>query len=139
MSQHVEIPMAFKSKILAEYLIHEDEATGATRKLKRDVRLKDGRTFPKDSPVDVKFFGDKDNGHAVCEITVQGNDDSNRTYKTSIANLPNTVSGFTKPSNATMEKWISDGIAKTPTGKKTEPDGYAEDGSPSWLLALGLI
>jgi len=40
---------------------------------------------------------------------------------------------------ATMEKWVSDGIAKTPTGKQTEPDGYADDGSPSWLLALGYI
>lgn len=111
----------------------------APRRLKRDVNLKDGRKFPKDSPVEVRFFGDKDNGYAVCEITVLGDDDSNRTYKTAIANLPNSVSGFAKPSLVTMEKWISGGIAKTPTGKKTEPDGYAEDGSPSWLLALGLI
>lgn len=118
---------------------HGNVALGASRKLKRDVKLKDGRTFPKDSAVDVKFLGDKDNGHAVCEITVQGTDDSNRTYKTAIANLPTTVSGFTKPSMSTMNKWINDGIAKTPTGKSTEPDGYGDDGSPSWLLALRLI
>ena len=114
-------------------------ALGAARKLKRDVKTKDGRTFPKDSPVDVKFFGDKNNGHYICEITVQGDDDSNRTFKAAISSLPTTVSGFTKPSIITMNKWMSDGIAKTPTGKKTETDGYGDDGSPSWLLALGLI
>ena len=110
----------------------------SSRSLKRDVKLKDGRSYPKGSPVEVKFFGDKDNGHKICEIKVLGSTDmSNTTCKTSIANLPLTVSGFAKPSIATMNKWSNDGIAKTPTGKKTEPDGYADDGSPSWLLALG--
>lgn len=118
---------------------HGNAALGAARKLKRDVKTKDGRTFTKDSPVDVKFLGNTGNGYYVCEITVQGDDDSNRTFKTAIASLPATVSGFTKPSIATMNKWMSEGIAKTPTGKSTEPDGYADDGSPSWLLALGLI
>ena len=127
--------MTFLSRINKTYTV-----TAASRSLKRDVKLKDGRTFPKGSLVEVKFFGDKDNGHKICEVKVLGSTDmSNTTYKTSIANLPTTVSGFTKPSNATMEKWVSDGIAKTPTGKKTEPDGYADDGSPSWLLALGYI
>ena len=113
---------------------------GAARMLKRDIKLKDGRTFPKGSNVDVKFFGDKDNGHKVCEITVLGSTDmSNMVYKTAIYNLPKSVSGFTLPSMTTMRKWLDDGVAKTPTGKKTEPDGYAEDGSPSWLLALGYI
>jgi hypothetical protein len=127
--------MAFISRILETYTV-----IAASRILKRDVKLKDGRTFDKGSPVDVKFFGDKDNGHKVCEINVLGSTDmSNMTFKTAIANLPTMVSGFTKPSDATMEKWVNDGYAKTPTGKKTEPDGYAEDGSPSWLLALGYI
>ena len=130
--------MTFISRITKAYSI-----TAATRSLKRDVKLKDGRTFPKGSSVTVEFFGDKDNGHKVCEITVQSNDaqfaTGHRTYKTAIANLPTTVSGFTKPSLITMEKWNSEGYAKTPTGKKVEPDGYAEDGSPSWLLALGYL
>ena len=127
--------MTFLSRITKAYSI-----TAAARYLKRDVKLKDGRTFPKGSPVVVKFFGDKDNGHKICEITVQGSTDmSNMTYKTAIANLPTTVSGFALPSIMTRQKWISDGVAKTPTGKKVEPDGYAEDGSPSWLLALGYL
>lgn len=127
--------MTFISRINKAY-----DVTATSRLLKRDVKLKDGRTFTKGSSVEVKFFGDKDNGHKICEVTILGSTDmSNMSFKTSIANLPTTVSGFTKPSNATMEKWVSDGIAKTPTGKKTEPDGYADDGSPSWLLALGYI
>jgi len=108
--------------------------TATSRSLKRDVKLKDGRTFSQGTACEVKFLGNKDNGHKVCEISV-GSD----TWKASISNLPTTVSGFTKPSNATMEKWVDDGYAKTPTGKRVEPDGYAEDGSPSWLLALGYI
>lgn len=46
---------------------------------------------------------------------------------------------FKAPTVRTMEKWSSDGVAKTVTGKRCEPDGYGPDGSPSWLLALGLI
>jgi len=106
----------------------------AARTLKRDVKLKDGRSFEKGNPATVTFFGDKDNGHMMCEITVQ-----DKTFKTAIAKLPATVSGFTQPSVAVMTKWNNEGYAKTPTGKKVEPDGYANDGSPSWLLALGLI
>lgn len=46
---------------------------------------------------------------------------------------------FKAPSNSTLEKWCDDGVAKTVTGHKVEPDGYGPDGSPSWLLAMGLI
>ncbi len=49
-------------------------------------------------------------------------------------------SPFTKPpTEETMWKWSDLGIACTVTGKRTEPDGHGPDGSPSWLLALGLI
>ena len=43
------------------------------------------------------------------------------------------------PSLTTLKKWSNNGIAKTPSGKKVEPDGYGPDGSPSWLLITGLI
>ncbi len=52
----------------------------------------------------------------------------------------NTLSGFTKPpSMNTLEKWSNDGVAKSVTGARVEPDGYGPDGSPSWLLVLGFI
>lgn len=110
--------------------------SAAKRILKRDVKLKDGRTYAKGTIVEVKFLGniDKENGHRICEIHTETD-----SWKLSIGNLPSTVSGFVKPSEMTMEKWSEEGYSKTPTGKKTEPDGYADDGSPSWLLALGLI
>lgn len=46
---------------------------------------------------------------------------------------------FKAPSINTLEKWSFDAVAKSVTGKRTEPDGHGEDGSPSWLLALGYI
>jgi len=50
------------------------------------------------------------------------------------------LTGFNRPpGNRTLEKYSFDGIAKTPTGHRTEPDGYGPDHSPSWLLVLGLI
>lgn len=48
-------------------------------------------------------------------------------------------SAFRAPSVATMEKWSSDGVAKSIGGKKVEPDGYDENGLPSWFIILGLI
>ena len=44
-----------------------------------------------------------------------------------------------RPSIATMERWISSGVAKATDGCTVEPDGYCEHGKPSWLIAEGLI
>lgn len=46
--------------------------------------------------------------------------------------------GIKVPSLAKLEKYSDDGIASTPFGGRTEPDGWAE-GAPSWLLVMGLI
>lgn len=46
---------------------------------------------------------------------------------------------FESPSMEQLEAWVYDGTCETVTGETTEPDGYGPDGSPSWLLALGLI
>ena len=43
------------------------------------------------------------------------------------------------PTTATLERWMDDGICKTPSGHRVEPDGHGPDGSPSWLLLLGMI
>lgn len=43
------------------------------------------------------------------------------------------------PTLKTLEKWCSDGVAKTPFGKRVEPDGTDEFGAPSWVRAMGLI
>lgn len=50
------------------------------------------------------------------------------------------LKGFRKPPTLnTLYKQDSNGIVATPTGKRVEPDGYGPDGSPSWMLCLGLI
>lgn len=55
-------------------------------------------------------------------------------------NAVNNITGVNKcPSVSAMGRWVSDGVAKTVTGERTEPDGYGTDGAPSWLLAIGII
>lgn len=50
------------------------------------------------------------------------------------------LNGFRKPPTfKTLEKYSNNGIAKTPLGNSTEPDGYDSQGAPSWMLVLGLI
>lgn len=50
------------------------------------------------------------------------------------------LTGFkSPPSMKTLEKWVSDSVAKSITGKRVEPDGYDTHGFPSWLLVIGLI
>lgn len=43
------------------------------------------------------------------------------------------------PSLRNLQKQDWNGIVKTVTGQRVEPDGYGPDGSPSWMLVLGLI
>lgn len=53
---------------------------------------------------------------------------------------PHWAKDITKlPSQATIEHWMMDGVAETVEGDDIEPDGIGANGSPSWLLALGLI
>lgn len=58
-----------------------------------------------------------------------------------LINAHKNFTGFSKsPSINTLEKWENEGgYCRTPTGHKTEPDGYGPDGSPSWMLVMGII
>jgi len=51
----------------------------------------------------------------------------------------NHVKFYKEPSISKLEKMSDDGICTTVTGDKVEPDGFGENGSPSWLLVMGLI
>ena len=67
-------------------------------------------------------------------------DSAGNSVLVSTETLAQKVSGVTNaPSIATMEKWSSNGIAKSLLGAKVEPDGWDSDGSPSWMLAMGMI
>jgi len=59
--------------------------------------------------------------------------------KVQTKNLHKYVSGFSKVPGEHALFEMAEGIAKSVTGKRVEPDGYGPDGFPSWLLALGLI
>ena len=104
-----------------------------TVKVKKDVRLKSGDVIPTGEEVKITFT----NYGRILEVESSS---LGRTVK-----IP-TTSGYryfskfiNPPSVGTMEKWVSDGIAKTVTGHRTEPDGFGPDGSPSWLLVIGVI
>ncbi|MGW1627650.1 hypothetical protein [Streptomyces sp. NPDC002172] len=47
--------------------------------------------------------------------------------------------GAGMPSIEQMQSWMSEGGAEARDGCWVEPDGTCEHGSPSWLLAAGLI
>lgn len=135
---NAELSRAFKEKVKVfgnSNLADAPHAVAANRTLIRDVSLKDGTTFSKGSPASVKFLSEEASKQGrICEVEVDG-----RTFTTLVTKLPVTLSGFKKPSEQTLEKWVNDGVCKTPTGQTVEPDGYGSDRSPSWLLAMGLI
>ena len=48
-------------------------------------------------------------------------------------------SAFREPSLKKLENWSNDGVCQSVLGERVEPDGWDSYGSPSWLLALGMI
>ena len=94
-------------------------------KTKKQINLKDGTTLPKGLP--VTFIPGKD---SRCLVHSPEHSEPLQVRITS---------AFPAPSMISLERWSDDGVCKTPTGKRVEPDGYGPDGSPSWLLAFGMI
>jgi hypothetical protein len=63
----------------------------------------------------------------------------NEVKLTRLETANNKLTGINKcPGMKTLEKY-SDCISKSVTGCRVEPDGYGPDGSPSWLLVVGVI
>jgi len=52
---------------------------------------------------------------------------------------PERGGGAGMPSIEQMQSWMSEGGAEARDGCWVEPDGTCEHGSPSWLLAIGVI
>ena len=98
----------------------------------KDVKTKQGENFKAGTEID-KIEYDKYGLKAILHV-------NGLSISVSSKNLYKYVSGFKKPpSMRALEKMASDGIARSITGKKVEPDGFGPDGSPSWLIALGLV
>lgn len=100
----------------------------------KDTKFKDGTTLAKGTSVTVTYSGNRDKSRYMT-LNHDGT-----THTVSIENGYNLLKGYPKPpSMATLEKWDSEGISKTPSGYQTDPDGFGDDDSPSWLLVMGLI
>ena len=102
----------------------------------RDIAGKsNGITILKGEKVTVKFD---------AKTTVEGLSSNSRFSVTTddgrrlISSRPDLV-GIRTPGIRTLEKWSNDGIAKSVFGARVEPDGHDANGSPSWLLFMGLI
>lgn len=122
---------------VTEYTARKKEfgvtASGIDSKTKIELKWKNGTITPAGTPVHIDF----------CEtcpgriyVTI-----GESVYKTGLVNKAHSrFSGITKvPGIRTLQKYSWNGIAKTVTGEKTEPDGYGSDGSPSWMLVVGII
>ena len=89
-------------------------------------------TIPTGSPVEWRFI---EGNNQRIEIKFE-----DKVKTLSIISASRKLTNFTsEPSLRTMEKWMDNGVAFSVTGKRVEPDGHGEDGSPSWLLVMGLI
>ena len=91
----------------------------------KEIKLKDGSTLPKG--LKVTFIEGKD---TRCLVHSPAHPEPLQVRITS---------AFKAPSMSSLERWNNDGVCKTPTGKRVEPDGHGHDGSPSWLLVFGVI
>ena len=96
-----------------------------TPKTQKAIKLKDGTTLQSGLP--VSFIEGKDR---ICQVHSPAH---------AAPVLVRITSAFKVPSVSTLERYSFDGVCKTPTGQRTEPDGYGIDGSPSWLLVMSLI
>ena len=100
----------------------------------KDLKFKDGTTLAKGTVVTVSYEGTREKAESMT-LNHDGT-----THKIRIENGHKYLKGFPKPPNiSTLEKWSEEGIGKTPSGYQTEEDGHGPDGSPSWLLVMGLI
>ena len=104
----------------------------------RDLNFsKSGVTIPAGTNLNLSFL-EKNHTQAVIEF-------NGKRFGLRIANLHSTVKStdgvkFGKcPSLPKLEKMSNDGVCTTVTGHRTEPDGTGPDGSPSWLLVMGVI
>jgi len=101
--------------------------------LSAELKLRDGTVYEKGTRAEV-FFSERK--PSISEVEIEG-----RKIKIGTAKLYKYLRGFPKPpSMRALEKMGDAGSGTTVTGARgVEMDGYGPDGSPSWMLAMGLI
>ncbi len=99
-------------------------------KTQKEIKTKSGEILPKGSPVTFRGL-DEESTRNSSLCLVQGI--RPEPYKVRI------TSAFKSPSIEQLAEWVNDGVCESILGETVEPDGCDEHGSPSWLLALGMI
>ena len=92
------------------------------------MKLKDGTVIPKGTKCEISWEPDK---ATQCLVTVNG-----RPIRIATRKLPNYFNSIEACPD--LEE-LEDCIVQSIYGENVEPDGWDEDGSPSWLLALNMI
>ena len=92
---------------------------------KKPIKLRDGSEIPKGCPVSWR----------EGKATVHGPD---REYRVSARGAARALE-IPEPDDETLGHWVCDSVCESVLGETVEPDGYDSEGSPSWLLALGMI
>jgi hypothetical protein len=92
-----------------------------TMKTQKVINLKAGGSLPKGLP--VTFLQDKP---TRCLVH-----DGGQSYQVRI------TSAFKAPSMDGLEEMME--VCESVCGENVEPDGWDHHGSPSWLLALGMV
>ena len=104
-----------------------------TFKVAAAIPWKDGTETAIGVAVEVEF--NKDNPRVANLVLA---DKTKKVIK--VERLHHFLKGFAKPPGMrTLERYSMDSVCKSIYGKRVEPDGWDADGSPSWLLALGII
>lgn len=108
-------------------------AGGIPVTVKKNITLKDGTVIGAGTRGSLRF-NEQSPRQAIVDFDTRPN------TKLGVANLFDYFGRpFMKvPSMSTLSR-MADGLSKSVTGKTVEPDGYGPDGSPSWLLILGMI
>ena len=96
----------------------------------KEIKLKSGLVVPANSECEIKF-----DGTTVCSVGGGGAG----WFKLRCSSLPRYFEQFKAPSMRTLEKWSDECVAKSMLGKRVEPDGYDDQGSPSWMIVIGVI
>jgi hypothetical protein len=103
-----------------------------TKTTTAELKLKDGTVYPIGTTFELRW--DKER-YGTTFATTAG-----REVKLGTARLHKYFNVSKPPTVNTLMKWEFDsGTCKTVLGKKTEPDGTDEYGSPSWMLVMGVI
>ncbi len=96
------------------------------RLTKKTLKLKNGDVLPAGCAVSWK------DGKATVHVS------ANRRVRVSALGAARAL-GIEIPSEEEIGYWVIDSVCDSILGYTVEPDGIDEEGSPSWLHAMGLV